>query len=317
MAGQTKFKNVCHAISYENQVNDMNKKQSMFAKEYAWRGLMTAGGLLVIVITICIGAFLVYKGSGTFTIFHHSLSDFLFSADWGPADNAEGGGTVGALIFIVGSLCTCGLALLIATPFALGSAIFMIEIAPKFGEKFYRPIVEIFAGIPSVVYGFFGMVVIVPVVSQLFGGSGKSMLTASILLGIMILPTIIGVVEPALRAVPKSYYEGALALGATHERSVYTAVVPAASSGILAGIVLGIGRAMGETMAVIMVAGNQPRMPKGILQGVRTLTGNIVIEMGYAAGLHREALIATGVVLFVFILLINLSFSALKRRKKA
>ena len=132
----------------------MNKKQSMFAKEYAWRGLMTAGGLLVIVITICIGAFLVYKGSGTFTIFHHSLSDFLFSADWGPADNAEGGGTVGALIFIVGSLCTCGLALLIATPFALGSAICMIEIAPKFGEKFYRPIVEIFAGIPSVVYGW-------------------------------------------------------------------------------------------------------------------------------------------------------------------
>ena len=120
---------------------------------------MTAGGLLVIVITICIGAFLVYKGSGTFTIFHHSLSDFLFSADWGPADNAEGGGTVGALIFIVGSLCTCGLALLIATPFALGSAIFMIEIAPKFGEKFYRPIVEIFAGIPSVVYGWVGLTV--------------------------------------------------------------------------------------------------------------------------------------------------------------
>ena len=162
--------------------------------------------------------------------------------------------------------------------------------------------------------------VLVPLVRALgepWDGSGNSMLTASILLAIMILPTIIGVVEPALRAVPKSYYEGALALGATHERSVYTAVVPAASSGILAGIVLGIGRAMGETMAVIMVAGNQPRMPKGILQGVRTLTGNIVIEMGYAAGLHREALIATGVVLFVFILLINLSFSALKRRKKA
>ena len=148
-------------------------------------------------------------------------------------------------------------------------------------------------------------------------GSGNSMLTASILLAIMILPTIIGVVEPALRAVPRSYYEGALALGATHERSVYTAVVPAARSGILAGVVLGVGRAMGETMAVIMVAGNQPRMPKGILQGVRTLTGNIVIEMGYAAGLHREALIATGVVLFVFILLMNLCFSVLKRGKKA
>lgn len=141
----------------------------MFAKEYAWRGLMTAGGLLVIVITICIGAFLVYKGSGTFTIFHHSLSDFLFSADWGPADNAESGGTVGALIFIVGSLCTCGLALLIATPFALGSAIFMIEIAPKFGEKFYRPIVEIFAGIPSVVYGWVGLTVLIPAIKKIFG----------------------------------------------------------------------------------------------------------------------------------------------------
>ena len=167
------------AISYENQVNDMNKKQSMFAKEYAWRGLMTAGGLLVIVITICIGAFLVYKGSGTFTIFHHSLSDFLFSADWGPADNAEGGGTVGALIFIVGSLCTCGLALLIATPFALGSAIFMIEIAPKFGEKFYRPIVEIFAGIPSVVYGWVGLTVLIPAIEKNIWITGRTFYTGS------------------------------------------------------------------------------------------------------------------------------------------
>ncbi len=183
-----------------------------------------------------------------------------------------------------------------------------------------KPAVELLAGIPSVVYGFFGIVVLVPAVRALgerWDGSGNAMLTASILLAMMILPTIIGVVEPALRAVPTSDYEGALALGATHERSVYTAVVPAAKSGILAGVVLGVGRAMGETMAVIMVAGNQPRMPKGILQGVRTLTGNIVIEMGYATGLHREALIATGVVLFVFILLINLCFSALKRGKKA
>ena len=149
-----------------------------------------------------------------------------------------------------------------------------------------------------------------------FQGKGNSILTASLLLAIMILPTIIGVVEPAIRAVPRSYYEGSLALGATHERSVFSTVLPAARSGVLAGIVLGLGRAMGETMAVIMVAGNQARMPKGILQGVRTLTGNIVLEMGYAAGLHREALIATGVVLFVFILLINLAFSALKGRDR-
>lgn len=165
---------------------------------------MTAGGLLVIVITICIGAFLVYKGSGTFTIFHHSLSDFLFSADWGPADNAEGGGTVGALIFIVGSLCTCGLALLIATPFALGSAIFMIEIAPKFGEKFYRPIVEIFAGIPSVVYGWVGLTVLIPAIKKIFGLQvGHSILAAGIVLALMIFPTISNVAADSISSVPK------------------------------------------------------------------------------------------------------------------
>ena len=211
-------------------------------------------------------------------------------------------------------------ALLLGVPVALLTAVYLAFFCPKGLYRVLKPAVELLAGIPSVVYGFFGIVVLVPAVRALgerWDGSGNAMLTASILLAMMILPTIIGVVEPALRAVPTSYYEGALALGATHERSVYTAVVPAAKSGILAGIVLGVGRAMGETMAVIMVAGNQPRMPKGILQGVRTLTGNIVIEMGYATGLHREALIATGVVLFVFILLINLCFSALKRGKKA
>ena len=211
-------------------------------------------------------------------------------------------------------------ALLMGVPVALLTAIYLAFFCPQKLYRVLKPAVELLAGIPSVVYGFFGIVVLVPMVRALgekWDGSGNSMLTASILLAIMILPTIIGVVEPALRAVPRSYYEGALALGATHERSVYTAVVPAARSGILAGVVLGVGRAMGETMAVIMVAGNQPRMPKGILQGVRTLTGNIVIEMGYAAGLHREALIATGVVLFVFILLMNLCFSVLKRGKKA
>ena len=170
------------------------------------------------------------------------------------------------------------------------------------------------AGIPSVVYGFFGMVMIVPTIRYNFGGTGSSILAASILLGIMILPTIIGVSESAIRAVPGSYYEGSLALGATHERSIFRAVLPAAKSGIFAGIILGVGRAIGETMAVIMVAGNQARVPSGILKGVRTLTANIVMEMGYAEGLHREALIATGVVLFVFILVINLAFSIVKMR---
>lgn len=178
-----------------------------------------------------------------------------------------------------------------------------------------KPAAELLAGIPSIVYGFFGLVVIVPLMQNLFGGSGKGMLTASVMLGIMILPTIINVSESALRAVPESYYEGSLALGATHERSVFSAVLPAARSGILAGVILGVGRAIGETMAVAMVAGNQPILPESILSGVRTLTANIVQEMGYATDLHREALIACGVVLFVFILIINLCFSALKRRE--
>ena len=183
-----------------------------------------------------------------------------------------------------------------------------------------KPAVDLLAGIPSVVYGFFGMVVLVPFVRNFFGqtlgfgGNGSSMFTASVMLGIMILPTIISVGESSIRAVPDSYYEGSLALGATHERSVFCTIVPAAKSGIMAGIILGIGRAIGETMAVIMIAGNQPRMPKGIFEGVRTLTSNIVMEMGYATDLHREALIATAVVLFVFILIINLLFSLVQRR---
>ena len=240
---------------------------------------------------------------------------FLSGTRWKP-----GADIYGIFPMIVGSVYVTAGALLLGVPVALLTAVYLAFFCPKGLYCVLKPAVELLAGIPSVVYGFFGIVVLVPAVRALgerWDGSGNAMLTASILLAMMILPTIIGVVEPALRAVPTSYYEGALALGATHERSVYTAVVPAAKSGILAGIVLGVGRAMGETMAVIMVAGNQPRMPKGILQGVRTLTGNIVIEMGYATGLHREALIATGVVLFVFILLINLCFSALKRGKKA
>ena len=164
------------------------------------------------------------------------------------------------------------------------------------------------------VYGFFGLVVLVPAVRSIFGGNGNSILTASVLLAMMILPTIIGTAEAALRAVPDSYYEGSLALGASHERSVFFAVLPAAKSGVTAGVILGVGRAIGETMAVIMVAGNQPRIPDSILKGVRTLTTNIVMDMGYASGLHREALIATGAVLFVFILIINLLFSLVRRR---
>ena len=211
------------------------------------------------------------------------------------------------------------LSLVIAVPLGIFTAIYLVEYA-KSGNRLVRVIrltTETLSGIPSIIYGFFGLVVMVPIMRELFGGSGKSVLTASILLGIMILPTIVSVSESAIRAVPNSYYEGALALGASHERSVFFATLPAAKSGILAGIVLGIGRAIGETMAVIMSAGNQTELPGSIFEGVRTLTAKIVLEMGYAADLHREALIATAVVLFVFILLINLLLSLFRGRKEA
>ena len=206
-------------------------------------------------------------------------------------------------------------ALIVGVPIGLLCAMFMASFCPKRLYSVLKPAIDLMAGIPSIVYGFFGILVIVPAVHNLFGTSGKGLLTASLLLGMMILPTIIGVCETQIRSVPEQYYEGSLALGATHERSVFFVLLPAAKSGVLAGIILGIGRAIGETMAVIMIAGNQPIIPESITSGVRTMTANIVLEMGYAEGLHKEALIATGVVLFVFILIINLSFSALKGKK--
>ena len=244
--------------------------------------------------------------------------NFLTGTTWRPGNDIYG-----ILPMIVGSLYVTAGAIVVGVPIGLLTAIFMAFYCPKRIYGILKPCTELLAGIPSIVYGFFGMVVIAPTVlsvAKFFGAgisSGATILSASILLGIMILPTIIGVSEAALRAVPNAYYEGAVAMGATHERAVFSVMLPAAKSGVLAGIVLGIGRAIGETMAVIMVAGNQPRLTASLLDGIRTMTANIVIEMGYASGLHREALIATGVVLFVFILLINLAFSVLKRRKDA
>lgn len=234
---------------------------------------------------------------------------FLLGTRWKPGNDIYG-----ILPMILGSIYVTAGAIVVGVPIGILTAVYLSRFCPKKLYRVIKPAIDLLSGIPSVVYGFFGMVVIVPVMSQLFGGSGKSMATASVLLGIMILPTIIGVSESAINAVPSSYYEGALALGASHERSVFFATLPAAKSGILAGVILGIGRAIGETMAVIMVAGNQARMPKGLFAGVRTMTANIVLEMGYATDLHREALIATAVVLFVFILVINLSFSVLRRK---
>lgn len=246
------------------------------------------------------------------------LLNFLTGAKWKPGNDIYG-----ILPMILGSIYITAGAVVIGVPVGLLTAIFMAFYCPKKLYGLLKPCTELLAGIPSIVYGFFGMVIIVPAVRTVahvvfhVDISGSSILAASVLLGIMILPTVIGVSEAALRAVPSVYYEGAVAMGARHERAIFTVMLPAAKSGVLAGVVLGIGRAIGETMAVIMVAGNQPRLTGNMLKGIRTMTANIVLEMGYATGLHREALIATGVVLFVFILIINLTFSVLKRRKQA
>ena len=268
---------------------------------------LTACVSIFAVVLICVFLF----ANGIPAIGKIGVFKFLLGTKWKPGNDIYG-----ILPMILGSLYVTAGAIIIGVPIGL-LTVFLAKFCPKGLYKILKPATELMAGVPSVVYGFFGLVVLVPLVQNIFGVAGNTMLTASVLLGIMILPTIIGVSESAIRAVPDSYYEGSLALGASHERSVFFATLPAARSGILAGVVLGIGRAIGETMAVVMVAGNKPRMPQGLLDGVRTMTANIVMEMGYATDLHREALIATAVVLFVFILMINVTFSLLRRKDRA
>ncbi len=259
------------------------------------------------VVVICVFIF----GNGVPAIAEIGVFDFLFGTTWRPSNEIFGIGTM-----IVGSLYVMVGALVIGVPLGILCAIFLANFGSNRVAKVAKAGVQLLAGIPSVVYGFFGLVVLVPFIRANLGGTGQSVLCASIVLGIMILPTIITLSESALKAVPQTYYEGALALGADHERSVLRVVLPAAVSGIMASIILAIGRAIGETMAVIMVAGNQVQLPGAITEGVRTMTANIVLEMGYAADLHRGALIGTACVLFVFILIINFCFSAIKRRNK-
>ncbi|MEG0934362.1 MAG: phosphate ABC transporter permease subunit PstC [Clostridia bacterium] len=269
---------------------------------------LAAGVSIAAVVLMCL--FLI--GSSIPAAREIGLVEFLLGRKWKPGNDLYG-----ILPMILGSLYVTAGALALGVPIALMTSVFLAFFCPERLYKWVKPAINLMAGIPSVVYGFFGLVVLVPLARACFGGTGNSILTASVLLGLMILPTIIGVAESALRAVPMRHYEGSLALGATHERSVFRVMLPAAKSGVLAGVILGVGRAIGETMAVIMVAGNQARMPAGIMKGVRTLTTGIVLEMGYATDLHREALIATAAVLFVFILIINLCFSIMKRRNGA
>lgn len=248
---------------------------------------------------------------GTPIMFKYGLKSFLFGQDWYPSEKS-----FGLLPMIVGSLMVTFGALIIGVPLGLASAIFLTEFSHRRLTRFLKPVIELLAGIPSVVYGFIGLMFLVPFIRKNFGGPGLSVLAASIILGIMILPTVISIAIDSIRAVPDSYREGSIALGATKWQTVRMVVLPAARSGIVAGIILGMGRAIGETMAVIMVAGNAADIPSSILQPVRTLTSNIALEMGYASGEHREALFATGVILFIIIMILNTIANLTSARQK-
>ncbi len=291
-------------------------------KEKIFEAVFLAIATISIICVLVICVFLFARGIPA--ISEIGAFDFLLGTEWRPT--RETNPQFGILPMIVGSFYITFGAIVIGVPVGILTAVYVTKYCPKSIYKYLKPTLELMAGIPSIIYGFFGMTVMVPAVRNIINPlgdllgikgmstDGQSILTASLLLGFMILPTIINLSESAIRAVPTYYYEGARALGATHENSIFKVVLPAAKSGILASVVLGVGRAIGETMAVIMVAGNQPRLTGDILEGIRTMTANVVMEMKYASGLHEDALIATGVVLFIFILIINISFSILKRR---
>ncbi|MDR0597680.1 MAG: phosphate ABC transporter permease subunit PstC [Treponema sp.] len=276
-------------------------------KEKLLRGIFTASALVCITCVALICVFLFVNGVPA--IGKIGPLAFFLGTTWKPES-----GAFGIAPMILGSIYVTAGAVIFGVPLGVFTAVFMAKYCGKRLHGILSPLISLMAGIPSIIYGFFGLVVLVPALRGLFGGSGRSLLTASALLAMMILPTIVSISETSIRAAPEAYYEGALALGATHEEAVFFAVLPAAARGITAGVVLGIGRAIGETMAVIMVAGNQALVPRGVFKGLRTLTANIVLEMGYAADLHREALIATAVALFVFIMIINISLSFSKER---
>ncbi|ACV61980.1 phosphate ABC transporter, inner membrane subunit PstC [Desulfofarcimen acetoxidans DSM 771] len=243
-------------------------------------------------------------GEGLPVLQKYGLTHFIFNNTWHPTKNE-----FGLLSMILGSFYVTLGALLLGVPISIGCAIYMAEIAPNWFSKAVRPLIELLAGIPSVVYGFYGLVVIVPLIMNYLGGRGLSMLAASFVLGMMILPTVINVSEDAIRAVPREYREGSCALGAGLWQTIYKVVLPTARPGIIAAVVLGMGRAVGETMAVILVAGNATAIPGSPLGMVRTLTGNIAIEMGYAAGDHAKALFATGIILIIIIMFLNTMIS--------
>jgi len=265
---------------------------------------------VAVVSVVVIAVYVFY--SGLPVLGKVGLKEVIFGTEWKPLE-----GKFGLLPMIIASLLTTLGAVTLAAFIGLMTAVFLAEIAPAGLAAIVRPAVELLAGIPSVVYGFFGLIVLVPLLDEHFGGGGNSLLAAIVILTVMVLPTIISIAENSLRAVPSEYKEGSLALGASKIQTIFKVQIPAAKSGIMAGIVLGMGRAIGETMAVILVIGNTPQIPTSLLDRARTLTANIALEMSYAEGLHQEALFATGVVLFVFIMLLNIAVMFLFRKAGA
>lgn len=295
----------------------------MFRKEYLGRGLVTACGLFLIILTLSIAAFLVVRGSGSFLIYDHSLMQFLFSSEWGPQDDFTGGGKIGSAVYIFGSISTCLLALAIATPLALASAVFISELSPRFGTRFFQPAIELFVGIPSVVYGWVGLTVLVPAIAKAFDRPfGFSVLAAGIVLAVMIFPTITTISADALRAVPDGYRQAAWGLGSTRWQVIWKVVLPAARSGIYTGIILGLARAFGEALAVAMVIGKTRAFPDSILSPTINLTAAIASDMGGAAegGEYNMALWSMALLLFIvamaFIVLVHWISAREARRNK-
>ncbi|WP_159564277.1 phosphate ABC transporter permease subunit PstC [Streptococcus halichoeri] len=280
------------------------KKQTFKEEFFRIIFFLSAATAILAIFLICIFIFM----NGLPFIGKYGISHFLLGNDWSPSNTPA---SYGILPMIVGSVFITIGAIALGVPTGVFTAVFMVYYCPKQIYAFLKSAVNLMAAIPSIVYGFFGLQLLVPWIGS-FSGNGMSVLTASLLLGIMILPTIISLSESAIRTVPSAYYAGSLALGASHERSIFSVILPAAKSGIFSAVILGVGRAIGETMAVILVAGNQPIIPSGLFAGTRTMTTNIVLEMAYASGQHREALIATSAVLFVFILIINAIFAYMK-----
>lgn len=299
MTKKTKSSNHNRFARFKAQIKDFFTLESMARIAFAFSAIVC----ILAVIIIC--AFLF--GNAIPTIYHIGVGEFLLGDMWQPLNEV-----FGIFPMIVGSIYVTGLAIAFGVPFGILCAIYLAYFSRQ--NRLLTPLVELMAGIPSIVYGFFGLIVVVPFFSQIFETNGKGLLSASVLLAMMILPTIILVSKSSIEAVSKSYFEGAIALGASKERAVFFVVLRDAKSGILASVILGIGRAIGEAMAVIVIAGNQPVLPESISDGVRTMTTNIVLELGYASGIHRDALIASSAVLFVFILLINACFLAIKKR---